>query len=96
MKEIDLLIEKSEQLLTEASELALKEIERIARKELGKNKKLKKFTMAMGTYFFSYKNEIAYSYECKELDELINKYSDLHLTGCPMMFTEKGDVITDW
>ena len=94
---IDAEIEKSEIHLTKATELCLIEIEKMARSIISKNKKLKKFTMAMGTYFFSYENKIAHDYENKKLDDFISKYDDeLKLTGCAMTFTEKGDVITDW
>jgi len=99
MEEIDKLIEKSEQLLGEATELAIKEIERIARKELNKNKDLEDFTMCMGSYFFSYKNQIEHDYKhyrTKELDDFIEKYSVLRLMGKPMTFTRNGNVITNW
>lgn len=91
MKEIDDLIEK-------AINIGLKEVERIARKELTNNKKLHKFTMAMGRYFFTNKkNEIQYNYECKELNDFISEYNDdLGLTGNPMCFTAKGQIVTDW
>lgn len=51
----------------------------------------------MGVYFFkNKKGEIEHDYECEELDNFIAKYSDLRLTGCPMMFTATGRIITDW
>lgn len=97
MENIDNLIQESENILEKATELCLIEIEKIARSIMSKNKKLKKFTMAMGTYFFSYENGVAHDYENKKLDDFISKYdNELKLTGCAMMFSEKGDIITDW
>lgn len=97
MKDIDKLIEESETILEKATELCLIKIEKMARNIISKNKKLKTFTMAMGTYFFSYENGVAHDYENKKLDDFISKYdNELKLTGCAMTFSEKGDVITDW
>lgn len=89
MKKIDDLISQSDDLLNKATDLCLIEVERRARNILSKNKKLKEFTMAMGTYFFSYENEIAFNYENKSFDDFMNKYNHLKLTGCAMTFTEK-------
>ena len=94
---IDAEIEKSEFHLTKATELCLIEIEKMAREILLKNKKLKEFVMAMGTYFFSYKKGgVAHDFEDKCFDDFMDKYSDLNLTGVPMRFTAKGDIVTDW
>jgi len=96
MKDIDKLVEESEVILEKATRLCLIEIENIARNIISENKKLKKFTMGMGTYFFSYEKDIAYDYNNKKLDDFISKYNHLKVTGCAMMFTEKGEVVTDW
>lgn len=96
MNKIDLHIQNATEEINKATNLALLEVVRIARLELEKNKELKKFTMAMGTYFFSYENENTNGHECKELDDFIYKYSELKLTGEPITFTTTGDIITDW
>lgn len=96
MEQVDVLIKKSEEIIDQAIEIALKEVQRIARKELHSNKKLKRFTMYMGTYFFSDSDGPIFGYECQELDSFIDKYCDLHLTGCAMSFTKNGEVLTNW
>ena len=94
---IDAEIEKSEIHLTKATELCIAQIEIMARNILIKNKKLNEFVMAMGTYFFTYKKGgVAHDFEDSFFDEFMDKYSDLNLTGIPMRFTAKGDVVTDW
>ncbi len=97
MKKINFQIET---LLNSATDIALDEIERLARKHLSKYPhKLKDFTMAMGTYFFTDKNNnILYDkYRCIELDNFISKWDEhLSLTGNPMYFTAKGKMLTDW
>lgn len=94
---IDAEIEKSEIHLTKATELCIAQIEIMARNILIKNKKLNEFVMAMGTYFFTYKKGgIAHDFEDSFFEEFMDKYSHLNLTGIPMRFTAKGDVVTDW
>lgn len=96
--DIDALISQSDALI----DLCLLEVEKIARKELSRKKKLHEFVMCMGTYFFNERekdgkghNQVS-SFESQELEDFMDKYSDLKLTGFAMRFTEKGDVVTDW
>ncbi len=99
MEKIDELLKNSDTIKEHALELCLFEIERMAREVISKNKKLKSFTMAMGTHFFSFENEIAYDFEDKDFEDFIKKYDEIFnytLKGNAMHFTEKGEVITDW
>lgn len=99
---VDELIRQSDELIDKAFDICLLEIEKIARKELSRKKKLHEFVMCMGTYFFNERekdgkghNQVS-SFESQELENFMDKYSDLKLTGFAMRFTEKGDVVTDW
>jgi len=99
---VDELIRQSDELIDKAIDICLLEIEKIARKELSRKKKLHEFVMCMGTYFFNEikkdakgHNQISY-FESQELEDFMDKYSKLKLTGFAMRFTEKGDVVTDW
>ena len=78
--------------------IALKEVERLARNHIKCRKTLYRFTMAMGTYFFENKNgNIKHNSKCKQLDKLISNFDEeLHITGCPMTFTENGKIKQDW
>lgn len=99
MEEIDELLKTSATIKEQALKLCLIKIEKMAREVISKNKKLKSFTMAMGTHFFSFENEIAYDFEDKEFEYFIKKYDEIFdytLKGNAMHFTEKGEVITDW
>lgn len=99
MEEIDELLKTSATIKEQALKLCLFKIEKMAREVISKNKKLKSFTMAMGTHFFSFENEIAYDFEDKEFEYFIKKYDEIFdytLKGNAMHFTEKGEVITDW
>jgi hypothetical protein len=97
MNDIDKLIEESETILQKATQLCLIEIEKMARNILLKNKKLSEFIMAMGTYTFTRKDRnYLHDFEDSGFDSFMDKYSDLNLTGIPMRFTAKGDVVTDW
>ena len=90
MKEIDDLLDK-------ARSIALLEVERIARKRMRNNKKLKDFTIAMGTYFFSYYGEVAHDYKCAEMDDFISEYDDiLKLTGEGVIYKSDGTSVRDW
>lgn len=100
--DIDALISQSDALIDKAIDLCLLEVQKIARKELSRKKKLHEFVMCMGTYFFTEikkdakgHNQIS-SFESQELEDFMDKYSKLKLTGFAIRFTEKGDVVTDW
>ncbi len=99
MKTIDKLIKESETLMDKVYSIALLEVERIARAEMKKHpKEIDEFIMAMGSYFFCYKNEISHSFQSEELDNYILKCikRELKLTGCPIGFIKNGPLITDW
>jgi hypothetical protein len=89
--EIQILSDKLEQIL-------LDEIERIARSRLRRNKKLKEFVMAMGSWFFTKwgNNYNGEDYDCRKIADIIGEFSKLKLTGNAMRFTADGEKRTDW
>lgn len=103
--------EKINSYYEKADKLATKEVERLARLVLTNNpKKVSKFMMAMGSFFFIDNNdEIIHEAVGgnQKLLESLNGYNELvefidewdekiNITGEAMTFTAKGKKITNW
>jgi len=90
-----------QQHFDDAYQIGLVEVERLARKILAKHPNLDEFVMAMGSAFFTTKDdgnihpfERAYM---KPLDRFLTAWDDtLCLTGEPMRFTATGRKETAW
>lgn len=96
---MDKIRNEIESLMRRATVVALSEVERRARKEVEGNSRATKFTMAMGTMFFSDDEGILHDYVGRtKLFDFVREYDrDLGITGNPMHI-EKGKNYTliDW
>ena len=94
LKQIDDLYEQT-------SELALQLIESEARKLMRSHSNLNEFIMAMGSTFFTDKNDDPienwlFKY-MEPFNDMVNDLDDLfHITGTPMRFTANGPIETKW
>lgn len=86
-----------------AYDLAILEVERRARKLLKSSNNITSFTMAMGTFFITDKNnKVMWQWQMREykgfrdIEEFIIKNEELKLTGEAMSFTAFGPKITQW